>query len=286
MLPQLMQLRLHHLFPAYSPVQNATDGNSFLFSEAASMRRFEKRPLSGAKMNGNLRVSPGDEEELKRLARSYKKRPVHPLIARPDGTMLDGTRRVLGLRLIGEAEAEFLITDEDLRPEDILEIQLVTAIHRAGLTGYEKWQGCVRLMQLHPEWQQVDLANFLSLTPASVTYMLSPSKCLPVIQEALKAERITLADCYTLSKVSDAEQHGMLAAKLNGTKPEELRRQARRAQQRPERPGCDQDGAACGSPCREISALSSAAGKSAWPRSWTCLWKPSRKHGARRSSTT
>ncbi|HLJ96862.1 MAG TPA: ParB/RepB/Spo0J family partition protein [Gemmataceae bacterium] len=193
------------------------------------MRRFEKRPLSWAKVNGNLRVHPGDEEELKRLARSYKKRPVHPLIVRPDGMMLDGTRRVLGLRLIGETEAEFLITDEDLRPEGILEIQLVTAIHRAGLTGYEKWQGCLRLMQLHPEWQQVDLANFLSLTPASVTYMLSPSKCLPAIQEALKAERITLADCYTMSKVSDAEQHDMLAAKLNGAKPEELRRQARRA---------------------------------------------------------
>jgi ParB family chromosome partitioning protein len=193
------------------------------------MRRFEKRPLSGAKINGNLRVNPGDEEELKRLARSYKKRPVHPLIARPDGTMLDGTRRVLGLRLIGETEAEFLITDEDLRPEDIIEIQLVTAIHRASLTGYEKWQGCVRLLQLHPEWQQVDLANFLSLTPASITYMLAPSKCLPVIQEALKAERITLADCCTLSKVSDAEQHDMLAARLNGARPDELRQQARRA---------------------------------------------------------
>ena len=193
--------------------------------------------------------------------------------------MLDGTRRVLGLRLIGETEAEFLITDEDLRPEDIVEIQLVTAIHRAGLTGYEKWQGCLKLMQLHPEWQQVDLANFLSLTPASVTYMLSPSKCLPVIQEALKAERITLTDCYTMSKVSDAEQHDMLAAKLNGARPDELRRQARRAQtartsRQPSRRR------ACGLPCREIPALSSAAGNSAWPRSWTC----SRKHVGRRSN--
>jgi ParB-like chromosome segregation protein Spo0J len=234
-------------------------------------------------VNGNLRVHPGDEEELKRLARSYKKRPVHPLIARPDGTMLDGTRRVLGLRLIGETEAEFLITDEELRPEDILEIQLVTAIHRAGLTGYEKWQGCVKLMQLHPQWQQVDLADFLHLTPASITYMLSPSKCLPVIQEALKAERITLTDCYTMSKVSDPEQHDMLAAKLNGAKPDELRRQARRARngrtakQRSRRRGC-------GSLCRGILALSSAAGNSGWPRSWTCSRKRSRKHGGQRSN--
>jgi hypothetical protein len=195
------------------------------------MRRYQNQthPLTWAKVNGNLRENPGEEEELKRLARSYKKRPVHPLITRPDGTMLDGTRRVLGLRLIGETEADFLITDEDLRPEDILEIQLVTAIHRAGLTGHEKWQGGLRLMQLHPEWQHIDLANFLDITPASVTHMLSPSKCLTAIQEALKAGRITLSDCYTMSKASEAEQHGLLAAKLGGATRDELERRGRKA---------------------------------------------------------
>jgi hypothetical protein len=189
-------------------------------------------PLCALILAINLRLNPGDKEELRRLGASYRKRPIHPIICRTDKTVLDGNRRVLGLRLeLGEDsdhKVDCVLTDEDLRPADIIEIQLVTAIHRASLTGWEKWQGCLKLMELHPEWQQVDLANFLNVTPGSVTHMLSPSKCLPVIQEGLKDGRIALADCYTMSKVSDAEQHAMFAAKLSGASPGELRRQARR----------------------------------------------------------
>jgi hypothetical protein len=52
------------------------------------MRRFERKPLAWAKLDVNARKAPGDEAELRRLGESYKKRPIHPLIAKLDGTMV------------------------------------------------------------------------------------------------------------------------------------------------------------------------------------------------------
>src|SRR4029078_2212084 len=104
------------------------------------------------KAPNNVRRSLGTDEELIALGNSYKKRPIHPLIAKLDGTLLDGWRRVNGLLRIGESEAEFLVTDEDLRPEEIVQIGLVTAMHRQALSDAEVYQGCKKLMQLHPHW--------------------------------------------------------------------------------------------------------------------------------------
>ena len=171
------------------------------------MRTFVRKPLSWAKTDGNLRVNPGDEAELIRLGRSYKKRAVHPLIARPDGIMADGSWRVLGLRLIGETEAEFLITDEELKPEDLLEIGLATAIHRLDLTGYEKWQASEKLLSLHPGWLGKDLADFLHFDPSMVTRLLSPGKCIAEAQEALAQGKIGISDCYAFSKTPAEEQN-------------------------------------------------------------------------------
>jgi ParB family transcriptional regulator, chromosome partitioning protein len=192
------------------------------------MRTFSRKPLSWAKTEGNLRVHPGDEAEVIRLGHSYKKRPVHPLIARPDGTMIDGSRRVIALRLIGETEAEFLITDEDLKPEDLLEIGLITAIHRLDLTGFEKWRASEKLLSLHPGWLGKDLAEYLHFDASMVTRLLSPGKCIAEAQEALGQGKIGISDCYALSKAPAEEQKRLLALKLSGASRDQLESEGRK----------------------------------------------------------
>ncbi len=198
------------------------------------MRTFARKPLSWAKTEGNLRVNPGDENDLIRLGHSYRKRAVHPLIARPDGTVIDGTRRIKGLRLIGETEAEFLITDEELKPEDLLEIGLITAIHRQDLTGHEKWEACEKLLGLHPGWLAKNLAEHLNLDPSMVTRLLSPGKCIAEAQEALAQGKIGISDCYALSKAPAEEQPRLLAMRLAGASRDQLESEGRkqRASQR------------------------------------------------------
>jgi len=192
------------------------------------MRTFARKPLSWAKTEGNPRLHPGDEADLVRLGHSYKKRPVHPLIARPDGNMIDGKRRVIGLGLIGEKEAEFLITDEDLKPEDLLEIGLITAIHRLDLSGNEKWQASQKLLSLHPGWLGKDLAEFLHLDASMVTRLLSPGKCIAEAQEALAQGKIGISDCYALSKVPADEQKRLLALRLSGASRDQLESEGRK----------------------------------------------------------
>jgi ParB family transcriptional regulator, chromosome partitioning protein len=193
------------------------------------MRRFERKPLAWAKLDVNVRGVPRDQEELRRLGESYKKRPIHPLIAKLDGLMVDGTRRVIGLRLIGETEAEFLITDEDLKPEDIIEIGLITAMHRADLTGYEKWQGCLKLLERHPEWQNKDLAAHLDIDPSMVPRLMAASNTVPAVQEAYKTLGVNQAQVYAISKENPEQQLTMLAAALGGTGRDKLASAGRKA---------------------------------------------------------
>lgn len=193
------------------------------------MRTFAKKPLTWAKLDTNARKVPGSEEELRLLGKSYKKRPIHPLITKLDGTMVDGTRRLIGLGLIGETEAEFLITDEDLKPEDIIEIGLITAMHRADLTGYEKWQGCLKLLERHPEWMAKDLAAHLNIDPSMVPRLMAASNTVPEVQEAYKAAGINQAQVYAISKEKPEQQLTMLAAALGGAGRNKLEAAGRKA---------------------------------------------------------
>ncbi|MDG3006441.1 ParB/RepB/Spo0J family partition protein [Paludisphaera mucosa] len=174
-----------------------------------------------------IRQGNGSAEELKSLARSWLGRAIHPIVCRPDLTVADGHRRLEGLKLLGETEVEVFITEEDLDDNQLTQIALTTAIHRADLTGYEKWQACRELLELN-QWQGKELAEHLHLDPSSVTRLMSPSKCIPEAVEALKAGRITISDTYALSKLDQADQPGLLALKLSGASRDTLERQGRK----------------------------------------------------------
>jgi hypothetical protein len=196
------------------------------------MRQMMQIPLCALVLALNLRLNPGDQEELRRLGASYLKRPIHPIICRTDKTVLDGNRRVLGMRLeLGEESdhpVDCVLTDEELRPEDILEIGLVTAMHRQALSDPEIYLGSKKLRAAHPEWQKKDLAAALDLHASMATMILAVDNLIPAAREQFLSGAFGFSIAYQISKVSEREQHELLAARSSGASRDEMRRQARR----------------------------------------------------------
>jgi hypothetical protein len=190
-------------------------------------------PLCALVLALNLRLNPGDEEEQRRLGASYLKRPIHPIICRTDKTVLDGNRRVLGMRLeLGEDSdhpVECVMTDEELTPADILQIGLVTAMQRRGLSDPEIYLGSKKLMAANPEWQKKDLAAALDLHPSMATMIFAVDNLIPVAREQFLSGAFRFSVAYDISKGSEREQHDLLAARVTGMSREEMRRQARRS---------------------------------------------------------
>jgi ParB family chromosome partitioning protein len=151
-----------------------------------------------------------------------------PLLARPDGVLVDGWRRWLAAKRKGISELPVIITD---RPEEeIAGIRLATVFHKADLTAFEKAMACAEILESHPDWQLKDLAAFLHLDPSMITRLLSPSRCIPAAQEALKEGKIALSTCYALSKCETPEEQGrMLAVALNGASRDAIEKAGRKS---------------------------------------------------------
>jgi ParB/RepB/Spo0J family partition protein len=175
------------------------------------------KPVSHCKPNPNQPRKDFIEADLPSLGASMLAvGQLQPIGITPDGTILWGERRWRAAQLVGIKELSVIITDRVLSDTEIRLIQLAENIHRADLTGGEKFAACCELMCSNPHWQQKDLAEHLHQDPSQVTRLLSPSKCSEAWQDALKAGKVTISDCYEASKCTEAEQAEMLAKTLSG----------------------------------------------------------------------
>src|SRR5436190_548241 len=86
------------------------------------------------------------EEELRLLGESLRNRQLQPVGARADGTLLWGERRLRAAKLVGLETLDVIVTEEVLSETQIRLIQLTENIHRAELSGYEKFMACSELM--------------------------------------------------------------------------------------------------------------------------------------------
>jgi ParB family transcriptional regulator, chromosome partitioning protein len=167
-----------------------------------------------------------DAEELDRLGDDMVARGVLvPLLAREEGDhgiIIDGWRRWLAAGRMGIKELPVIIAGKGQTEMEIRGIQIATAIHRADLTGHEKWLACAELMRMNPQWQLAELAKFLHLSAPSITKLMSPSKCSLGWQEALAAGRVGISDCYAASGLPEADQAALLALKLSGASRDEI----------------------------------------------------------------
>ena len=144
------------------------------------------------------------------------------MLARPDGTILDGNRRWLAAKLVGLEQLDAIITDEPMTPAQIKEIQLVTALHRADLQPYEQFLGSRDWLALNPGMTAKDLAAKIDRDPSMVMRILSLAKCIQPVQEAAADGKLGPSEWYAISKVPEAEQPAMLAAKLAGANRDQL----------------------------------------------------------------
>jgi hypothetical protein len=84
-------------------------------------------------------------------------------------------------------------------------------------------------MMMNAQWQQKDLAQALNLSEKMITVNLSPSRCIPAVQEALKQGKFGISDTYAISKLGEAEQAGLLALKLSGVSRDQLEQAGRKS---------------------------------------------------------
>lgn len=192
------------------------------------MPKIEIKPLSWFKPDPNQPRKSFDEAELRQLGESLKKGQLRPIFVQPDGTIIAGERSWRAAKLADLPTLEAKIADRQLSESEVRIWQLVENMLRAGLTGYEQWTGCYELMCMNPAWQMKDLAENLSLDPSTVTRILSPSKCIEAVQDALKDGKIGISDCYAISKLPADTQAGLLALKLSGASRDQMERAGRR----------------------------------------------------------
>jgi ParB family transcriptional regulator, chromosome partitioning protein len=193
-----------------------------------------KKPLLWFKPDPNQPRKTFSDNELRQLGESMKAHgQLQPVGARADGTMLWGERRRRAAPFGGLTELEVIITDRKLSDSEVKVIQLVENVHRVELLGYEKWVAGTELLAMNPGWQLKDLAECLKLDPSMVTRLMSPSKCIAAWQEALKAGKVGISDCYAASRLPEAEQPWLLALKLSGASRDSLEREAKKRRNGP-----------------------------------------------------
>ena len=192
-------------------------------------RQYVRKPASWAKRGPNARSNLGDEAKARALARSRAKHQIIPMIARPDGLLIDGYRTLWGLELEGmlDVELDFILTEENLTPADICVMQANSAMHREPISDFDRALAVNETVVANPGMTKKQMAEeVFNIDPSLVPRYVSLFDCLPEVQEAAKAGKIGVSDWYVISKSSD--QLGTLRSKLGGATRDELQRQVRK----------------------------------------------------------
>jgi ParB/RepB/Spo0J family partition protein len=170
-----------------------------------------------------------DEQELRLLGESLKKKQLVPGIARKNGMIVDMERRWRAASLVGLKALDVILVEDDVTEAQIKEIQLVTALHRADLKPYEVYCGCKEWLRHHPAATAREMAAAIVRKEDYVSKVLSLDRCIQPVKDAAAEGKLGLSDWYAISRVSDAEQAVLLAAKLSGASRDELESRGRKA---------------------------------------------------------
>jgi ParB family transcriptional regulator, chromosome partitioning protein len=170
-----------------------------------------------------------DEQELRLLGESLKKKQLVPGIARQSGMIVDMERRWRAAKLVGLEALDVILVEDDVTEGQIKEIQLVTSLHRADLKPYEVYCGFREWLRHHPAATARELAAAIDRGEDYVSKVLSLDRCIQPVKDAAAEGKLGLSDWYAISRVSDTEQAVLLAAKLNGASRDELESRGRKA---------------------------------------------------------
>jgi ParB family transcriptional regulator, chromosome partitioning protein len=172
-------------------------------------------PLAACVIAGNIRVTV-DEQEIRLLGESLKKRQIHPIFVLADGTVIDGSKRVRAALAAGLTELLAVVSDEPLTPEQIRELQLISAFHRSDPSPFDKWQAMEAVKASHPDWSNKQLADLLDIDPKMIKVLLSPGGCIEAARDSLRKGEIGISVAHELSLLPPEEQQPLLDLKLGG----------------------------------------------------------------------
>ncbi len=190
--------------------------------------KFARKPLSSLK-RFRTRNRRRTDAELRALASSWLRQPVHPIVCRPDLTVADGNERLDGLELLGETEVEVFITDEELTDDQLTEIGFITAYHRAPLGGFDqadavrKIKACTSHCHQQGVERTVEDRSVRADAPALAVHHASP-KC----RRRAQAGNLGPSEWHSISQAAPAEQAALLAMKLGGMTRDDLARESRK----------------------------------------------------------
>jgi hypothetical protein len=192
-------------------------------------RQFVRKPASWARRGPNARTDLGEEAKARALARSRAKCQINPLIARPDGLLIDGYRTIWGLELEAmlDVELDFILTDEEVTPGQIRVMQTNSAFHREPLSEYDKALVMRDTLAANPGMTKKQMAEqVFDIDPSLATRYIALFDCVPEVQYAAKAGKLSVSEWYAIHKSSD--QLAALRLKESGATRDELERQVRK----------------------------------------------------------
>lgn len=205
------------------------NSKNLFVAKGRTMATLASRPLSWFQVHSQVRQQiPVEEAELRRLGESLQVKQLQPVLAKPTGELIAGERRLRAAQLVGLTELMVVITDEPISESELRIFQLTENIHRSDLTDSEKWRACEELLRLNPDWTNKDLAAHLKLSESTVTKYLSPSRCLPDVQQAIEAGQIGITTAYEISRVPADQQAELLQMTRNGASREVLSERIRK----------------------------------------------------------
>ena len=198
------------------------------FSESWTLDRFRPDPREVARHD--------DPDALRRLGGNMLAHgQLQQVGATAAGRLIFGTGRFLAATAVGLTALDTWVYPDGLSDSRLALIRLSENLHRKELSGYQQWVACADLLCGNPDWQIKDVADHMHLTPSAMTRILSPSRCVPAWQEALRAGRVGITDCYAASKRPQAEQAALLDLKLGGASRDAIEAAGRRSRAAPVR---------------------------------------------------
>jgi ParB family chromosome partitioning protein len=170
-----------------------------------------------------------DEDEIRQIGESMKAHgQIQPVLARSDGTLIIGGKRLRGAKSAGLPTLNVIIADDSLSETQITVIQLIENLHRSDLRDSEKCRAFEKLVRLNPDWSHKDLAAHLKLSESTVTKYQAASRCIPEVQDALAAGKLGITAVYEISRVAADQQAELLRLKLSGTSRDGLAEHVRK----------------------------------------------------------
>jgi ParB family chromosome partitioning protein len=165
------------------------------------------KPVSWFKPDPNQPRKDFQEDELRQLGGSLQAGQRQPVLAQPDGTMIDGERRLRAAHLVGLKNLLAMIPDEPLKGNEIRLAQLACSLHRTDLSDPEIYTAAKELMTINAgKWTLSDLAAHLHKGASMVTRIMSVSDICPAAQKAFMAGKFRFGTAYALSKLPVDQQ--------------------------------------------------------------------------------